>query len=55
VTDISFAVSADGSRIAYRRLGDGPPIIVIHGGMGSSVGCGAVAARLSSPARARRC
>jgi pimeloyl-ACP methyl ester carboxylesterase len=47
VTDIGFAASADGSRIAYRRLGDGPAIIVIHGGMGSSVGWGPVAARLS--------
>ncbi len=43
----SFLRSADGTRIAYRRLGAGQPLIVVHGGMGSSTGWGSAAARLS--------
>lgn len=31
-----FVRSSDGTRIAYRRIGAGPPIVAVHGGLGSS-------------------
>ena len=39
--------SADGTRIAYQRLGSGPPVLVVHGGLGTSAGWGPVAHRLA--------
>ena len=39
----AFVESADGTRIGYRRLGSGPPLIIVHGGLGSSAGWVAVA------------
>lgn len=42
-----FVTSADGTRIAYRRLGDGPPLLIVHGGLGTSTGWAAVAERLA--------
>ena len=27
--------SADGVRIAYQRLGAGPPVVAVHGGLGT--------------------
>lgn len=32
----AFVRSADGTRIAYRTIGTGPPIVAVHGGLGSS-------------------
>ena len=39
--------SADGTRIAYRRLGSGPAVVIVHGGLGTSAGWAPVAARLA--------
>lgn len=39
--------SADGARIAYRTLGTGPPVVVVHGGLGSSLSWLSVARRLA--------
>ncbi|MDW5598518.1 alpha/beta hydrolase [Conexibacter stalactiti] len=33
--DVETVVSADGTRIAFRRLGSGPPVVALHGGLGS--------------------
>jgi pimeloyl-ACP methyl ester carboxylesterase len=38
-----FVRSADGIRIAYWRLGSGSPTVIVHGGLGTSVGWRAVA------------
>jgi len=42
-----FVRSADGTRIAYRRLGAGPAVVIVHGGLGTSAGWARVAARLA--------
>lgn len=42
-----FVDAPDGTRIAYRRLGSGPPIVALHGGLGSSRTWEAVARRLA--------
>jgi pimeloyl-ACP methyl ester carboxylesterase len=39
--------SADGTRIACWRLGAGPPVVIVHGGLGSSLGWRPVAQRLA--------
>jgi len=36
MTTCEYVRSADGTRIAYRRLGAGQPIVAVHGGLGSS-------------------
>jgi pimeloyl-ACP methyl ester carboxylesterase len=33
--DVERVVSADGTPIAFRRLGSGPPVVALHGGLGS--------------------
>lgn len=43
----AHVVSADGARIAYRRLGSGPPIVALHGGLGSWRSWEAVARQLA--------
>ena len=44
---LTFIESEDGTRIAYRRFGSGPPLVVVHGGLGTSSGWMAVAERLA--------
>lgn len=44
---IEHITSADGTRIAYRRLGKGPRILVLHGALGTSLSWLAVALRLA--------
>ena len=39
--------SADATRIAVRRIGDGPPVLVLHGALGTSLSWLAVAQRLA--------
>ena len=39
--------SNDGTPIAYWRQGAGPPVVIVHGGLGSSLGWRPVAARLA--------
>jgi len=31
-----FVRSADGTPIAYQRLGSGTPVVIVHGGLGTS-------------------
>ena len=38
--------SADGARIAYERIGSGPPVVIVHGGLGTSAGWRGVAEQL---------
>lgn len=45
--DLRFVTSRDGTRIAYRRLGTGSPVVAIHGGLGTSASWRAVAERLA--------
>ena len=42
-----FVRSADGTRIAWRRLGRGPAVVALHGGLGSSRSWEPVARRLA--------
>ena len=42
-----FVTPGDGTRLAYWRLGAGPPVVVVHGGLGSSLGWRPVAQRLA--------
>ena len=42
-----FATSVEGTRLAYWRLGAGPPVVIVHGGLGSSLGWRPVAQRLA--------
>ena len=42
-----FVRSADGTHIAYQRLGAGPPLIVVHGGLSTSASWSSVAHRLA--------
>lgn len=44
---VEHVISADGTRIAFRRLGSGPPLVAIHGGLGSAQSWSAVARRLA--------
>ena len=46
-TRSGFVESADGTRIGYRRLGAGPPLMIVHGGLGTSAGWVPVAERLA--------
>lgn len=39
--------STDGTAIAYRRLGAGPAVVIVHGGLGTAAGWKQVAARLA--------
>ena len=39
--------SADGTQIAYQRLGSGAPVVIVHGGLGTSAGWSPVARRLA--------
>jgi pimeloyl-ACP methyl ester carboxylesterase len=34
--DLEIVTSTDGTAIALRRVGSGPPVVVVHGGLGSS-------------------
>jgi pimeloyl-ACP methyl ester carboxylesterase len=45
--DVHFVASRDGTTIGYRRLGAGPPVAAIHGGLGTSASWRAVAERLA--------
>jgi pimeloyl-ACP methyl ester carboxylesterase len=45
---IEHATSADGTRIGFERVGQGPPLLVVHGGMGDRTRWGAVAADLGA-------
>jgi pimeloyl-ACP methyl ester carboxylesterase len=45
--DIERVRSADGTEIAYRRVGAGPPVVVMHGALASSLSWLAVAQRLA--------
>ena len=47
ITPATFVRSADGTRIAFRSVGSGPPVVIVHGGMGTSAGWGRVAAKLA--------
>ena len=44
---IEHVTSADGTRIAFRRIGTGPRIVVLHGALGTSLSWLAVAQRLA--------
>ena len=46
-TEPEFVTSPDGTPIAYRRVGAGPPVVALHGGLGSSVSWLRVAERLA--------
>lgn len=43
-----FVTSRDGTRIAYRRVGGGPPVVALHGALGSWRSWLAVAERLAA-------
>jgi pimeloyl-ACP methyl ester carboxylesterase len=45
--DRGSVVSADGTHIEFRRLGSGPAVILVHGGMGASQNLANLAAALS--------
>jgi pimeloyl-ACP methyl ester carboxylesterase len=45
--DIERVRSADGTQIAYRKVGAGPPVVVLHGALASSLSWLAVAQRLA--------
>ena len=45
--DRGSVVSADGTRIEFRRLGSGPVVILVHGGMGASQNLAKLAAALA--------
>jgi pimeloyl-ACP methyl ester carboxylesterase len=45
--EAQFVTSRDGTRIGYRRLGAGPPVVVLHGALGSWQSWLAVAERLA--------
>lgn len=47
MSDMGLVTSPDGTRIAYRRVGAGPPVVVTHGGLGSSLSWLGVAERLA--------
>lgn len=47
VEPAGFVRSADGTQLAYWRFGGGPPIVIVHGGLGSAMGWRTVAARLA--------
>jgi pimeloyl-ACP methyl ester carboxylesterase len=47
VAVMDHVTSADGTRIAYRRLGSGPPVLAIHGGLGTWRSWERVATRLA--------
>lgn len=44
---MTFVRSPDGTRIAYRRRGAGRPVVIVHGGLGSSDGWQRAAALLA--------
>lgn len=44
---LEHVISPDGTRIAFRRVGSGPPLLTIHGGLGSWRSWSAVADRLA--------
>ena len=44
---IEHVTSADGTTIAFRRIGHGPPVVVLHGALGTSLSWLAVAQRLA--------
>lgn len=48
MSDTLFARSRDGTSIAYRKLGEGPPLIVVHGGLNSGADWRPVAKLLAS-------
>lgn len=45
--DVETVLSADGTRIAFRRVGSGPPVVALHGGLGSWRSWEAVAQQLA--------
>jgi pimeloyl-ACP methyl ester carboxylesterase len=45
--DVHLVASRDGTTIGYRRLGAGPPVVAIHGGLGTAASWRAVAERLA--------
>jgi pimeloyl-ACP methyl ester carboxylesterase len=47
LTETRRVTSPDGTPIAYRRVGTGPPVVVLHGGLGSWQSWLAVAERLA--------
>jgi pimeloyl-ACP methyl ester carboxylesterase len=44
---VTRVVSGDGTPIAIRRVGTGPPVVVLHGALGTSLSWHAVAERLA--------
>jgi len=46
-TEDHQVVSADGTRIAFRRIGSGPPLVIVHGGLGNARRWQLVADRLA--------
>ncbi len=45
---VEHATSVDGTRIGFERVGQGPPLLVVHGGMGDRTRWGGVAADLAA-------
>ena len=46
--------SADGTRIAFDRTGDGPPLILVAGALSTRAGAAAIAARARCVVHRRR-
>ncbi len=44
---IDYVVSSDGTRIGFERIGDGPPLVIVHGGVNSAADWHRVAAKLA--------